>query len=102
MDIDVIFGSTGADEIHGYNGGLLSVGDPNNPTFELLLGNLIFGGDQNDTIYTQDGIDVIFCGNDDDTATAGSGDNLTIDSSFRPGARRSHLRPRRQRHPARR
>ncbi|HRW52090.1 MAG TPA: hypothetical protein P5081_04340 [Phycisphaerae bacterium] len=79
-DIDFIFGRDGADTIHGYNGGALSVGDVNNPDFELLLGNLIFGGNQNDTIDALDGIDVIFGGNDDDTITAGRGDTLTIGS----------------------
>ncbi|MCB9854569.1 MAG: PEP-CTERM sorting domain-containing protein [Phycisphaerales bacterium] len=79
-DIDVIFGRAGEDTIHGYGGGLLSVGDVNNPDFELRLGNLIFGGDQNDEIDTLDGIDVIFGGNDDDSVIAGKGDVLTIGS----------------------
>lgn len=79
-DIDVMFGGDGEDTIHGYGGGLLSVGDVNDPDFELKLGNLIFGGDQNDEIDALDGIDVIFGGNDDDSAIAGIGDVLTIGS----------------------
>ncbi len=77
-DIDVVFGGTGNDTIHGYSGGLLSIGDPNSPDFELRIGNVIFGGDNNDTIVTLDGIDVIFGGAGDDTVTAGKGDLLAI------------------------
>jgi hypothetical protein len=82
MDIDVIFGSTGEDKIHGYNGGLLSIGDPNDPDFELMLGNVVFGGDDDDEIDTLDGIDLIFCGMGNDTAQAGKGDVLEIDDTF--------------------
>lgn len=81
-DIDVIFGGNGRDTIHGYGGGLLSIGDSSNPDFELRLGNVIFGGDDDDEIDTLDGIDVIFGGEGDDTAQAGKGHLLEIDSSF--------------------
>ncbi|MGE0481063.1 MAG: PEP-CTERM sorting domain-containing protein, partial [Phycisphaerae bacterium] len=80
QDIDVVFGQDGNDTINGYNGGLLSVGDASNPDFELLLGNLIFGGNQDDEITTLDGIDVIFGGNENDTVTTGKGALLTIGS----------------------
>ncbi|MBK8914557.1 MAG: hypothetical protein IPM64_08125 [Phycisphaerales bacterium] len=79
-DIDFVFGGDGEDEIHGYGGGLLSIGDVSDPDFELRLGNLIFGGEQNDTIRTLDGIDVLFGGDDDDYIVAGKGDLLTIGS----------------------
>lgn len=81
-DIDVIFGAAGADVIHGYGGGLLSIGDPNNPDFELRLGNVIFGGDDGDMIDTLDGIDLIFGGNGPDTVEAGKGYRLEIDTTF--------------------
>jgi Ca2+-binding RTX toxin-like protein len=81
-DIDVIFGSNGNDTIHGYGGGLLSIGDPNNPDFELRLGNVIFGGNDDDDIDTLDGIDLIFAGDGNDTVAAGKGDLLQIDNSF--------------------
>lgn len=82
-DIDVIFGGGGADTINGYGGGKLSIGDPNNPDFELKLGNVVFGGDGDDTIVTLDGIDVIFGGDGDDTVSAGKGDTLDIDATFK-------------------
>ncbi len=81
-DIDVIFGGTGLDEIHGYGGGLLSIGSSSSPDFELRLGNVIFGGNEKDTIDALDGIDLIFCGDGDDVASAGKGHNLEIDSTF--------------------
>ncbi|MCB9849576.1 MAG: hypothetical protein H6817_02605 [Phycisphaerales bacterium] len=80
-DIDVVFGGAGDDDIHGFNGGLLSIGDPSDPAFELDLGNLIFGGDDADTIITSNGIDVIFCGDGDDVTTTGMGSVLTIGSN---------------------
>ncbi|MFN0135156.1 MAG: hypothetical protein ACKVS9_03465 [Phycisphaerae bacterium] len=79
-DIDVVFGGDDNDTINGYGGGLLSIGSVSNPDFELLLGNLIFGGDGDDEINTLDGIDVIFGGNDADTITTNKGDQLTIGS----------------------
>lgn len=82
-DIDVIFGGNDKDEIHGYGGGLLSIGDASDPDFELRLGNVVFGGDADDTIDTLDGIDVIFCGDGADTASAGKGHNLEIDTTFK-------------------
>ncbi|QOJ14063.1 MAG: hypothetical protein HRU75_05180 [Planctomycetia bacterium] len=81
-DIDVIFGGNGDDTIFGYGGGLLSIGDSSDPDFELKLGNVVFGGDQHDTIGTLDGIDLIFCGAGDDTVTAGNGHLLEIDTTF--------------------
>jgi len=82
-DIDVIFGRDGDDTIFGYGGGLLSIGDSSDPDFELKLGNVIFGGDQNDEIETLDGIDLIFCGAGDDTASAGKGHVLNINDTFK-------------------
>lgn len=81
-DIDVIFGGDDNDTISGYGGGMLSIGDPNDPTFELRLGNVIFGGDGNDNITTLDGIDVIFAGSGNDTVAAGKGDRIEIDDAF--------------------
>jgi len=81
-DIDVIFGGNGEDTIHGYGGGLLSLGDPDDPDFELRLGNVLFGGDQNDEIDALDGIDLIFGGEGDDTASGGEGHLLEIDDDF--------------------
>lgn len=85
-DIDVIFGGNQNDTIHGYGGGKLSIGDPNdpnNPPFELRLGNVVFGGDGEDEIETLDGIDVIFGGADNDTVSVGKGDVLNIDDTFK-------------------
>jgi Ca2+-binding RTX toxin-like protein len=82
-DIDVIFGGNGTDTIHGYGGGLLSIGDASNPDFELRLGNVVFGGDDDDEIDTLDGVDLIFGGAGNDTVSAGKGDTLKIDSSFK-------------------
>lgn len=79
-DIDVIFGGDGGDAIHAYGGGLLSIGDPNSPSFELHLGNLVFGGDQDDEVTALDGIDVVFGGDGDDTITTGKGALLSIGS----------------------
>ncbi|RIL12495.1 hypothetical protein DCC79_01240 [bacterium] len=81
-DIDVVFGGGEDDTIRGYGGGRLSIGDESDPTFELVLGNVVFGGDGDDAIATQDGIDVIFAGAGDDTAEAGAGDTLEIDDAF--------------------
>jgi len=80
-DIDVVFGDIGTDGIYGYNGGLLTIGDPSDPTFELKLGNLIFGGDDADEILTSNGIDVIFGGAGDDAITTGQGALLSIGSN---------------------
>lgn len=85
-DIDMIFGGDDNDTIHGYGGGKLTIldpNDPNNPDFELRLGNVIFGGDGDDEIDALDGIDVIFGGDGDDTVSAGKGDVLNIDDSFK-------------------
>ncbi len=87
-DIDVVFGGGGADTVRGYGGGALSIGDAADPTFELTMGNLVFGEAGEDDITTQDGIDVLFGGDDGDTLQAGQGADLDIagsggDSSFR-------------------
>ncbi|MCA9244445.1 MAG: PEP-CTERM sorting domain-containing protein [Phycisphaerales bacterium] len=81
-DIDVIFGGDGDDTIRAYGGGLLTIGDPNDPDFEARIGNVVFGGDGDDDITTLDGIDLIFCGNGDDTAAGGQGYNLNFDDVF--------------------
>lgn len=81
-DIDVIFGGDGADKIHAYSGGMLSIGDPNDPDFELMLGNVVFGGEGDDEIDALDGIDVIFGGDDNDVISAGNGAELNIDDDF--------------------
>ncbi|MFN8422742.1 MAG: calcium-binding protein [Anaerolineae bacterium] len=81
-DIDVVFGGGGDDTIRGYGGGLLSIGDANDPKFDLTLGNAVFGGDGDDDIACGDGIDVILGGDGDDTAQAGRGDTLEIDDDF--------------------
>ncbi len=81
-DIDVVFGGNGDDAIAGYGGGLLTIGDPGDPDFELRLGNVIFGGDNDDDIVTSNGIDVIFGGDGGDTVAAGLGDVLDIDTNF--------------------
>ena len=81
-DIDVIFGGIGNDTIRGYGGGLLSIGDVSDPDFELRLGNVVFGGDDDDDIITSNGIDLIFAGSGNDTVSAGKGDNLQIDDDF--------------------
>ncbi|MGE0481889.1 MAG: hypothetical protein AB7Q17_15610, partial [Phycisphaerae bacterium] len=82
-DIDVIFGGAGVDTISGYNGGLLSIGDASDPDFEFMLGNVIFGGSEDDEIETLDGVDVIFCGAGNDEAAAGKGYLLNIDDQFK-------------------
>jgi len=82
-EIDVIFGGDGDDTIRAYGGGLLSIGDPNEPDFELRIGNVVFGGDGDDRITTLDGIDLIFGGAQDDHVEAGLGDVLDIDDAFR-------------------
>ncbi len=81
-DIDVIFGGDDADVIRGYGGGLLTIGDPSDPDFELRIGNVVFGGAGDDDITTLNGIDLIFCGTGDDTAAAGQGYILNIDDVF--------------------
>lgn len=82
-DIDVVFGGGQDDVIHGYGGGLLSIGDASDPDFELQLGNVIFGGTGADEIDTLDGIDVIFGGTGGDTVAAGAGAVLDIDNTFK-------------------
>ena len=82
-DIDVIFGGDDNDTIHGYGGGMLSIGDVSDPDFELKIGNVVFGGDGDDEIETLDGIDLIFGGNGGDTVSAGKGAELNIDDSFK-------------------
>ncbi|MCB9176077.1 MAG: hypothetical protein H6648_02880 [Caldilineae bacterium] len=87
-DVDLIFAMDGADTIRAYGGGRLSIGDLAQPSFEIRLGNLIFGGAGEDDIRALDGVDVVFAGADDDTVTTGQGDALDIagsggDSRFR-------------------
>lgn len=81
-DVDVLFGGDDADTLRGYGGGLLSIGDAADPSFELVLGNVVFGGTGADDIATLDGIDVVFGGPDDDTVAVGAGDTLAIDDDF--------------------
>ncbi|MCA9251707.1 MAG: PEP-CTERM sorting domain-containing protein [Phycisphaerales bacterium] len=80
-DIDFIFGRDGNDVIAGFGGGLLSVGPASNPTFEIDLGNLIFGSTGDDEISTLDGIDVIFGGENDDNISTGKGARLALGSN---------------------
>ncbi len=77
-DVDIIFGRDGNDVIDGFGGGLLSVGPASNPSFEIELGNLIFGNEGGDDISTLDGIDVIFAGGDDDNISTAKGARLTL------------------------
>ncbi|MCP3981106.1 MAG: hypothetical protein GY716_17550 [bacterium] len=72
--IDMMFGGAGDDTMSGSNGGLLKVGQ----NFEFKLGNVMFGGGDNDSMTSRDGVDVMFGGPGNDTMSAGDGEVLSL------------------------
>ncbi len=74
-DLDLLFGGSGNDTIHGYDGGNLTIN-----SFTMQIGNLSFGGDNDDTIDCKDGIDLAFGGSGNDTIQCGKGFTFTNQS----------------------
>ncbi|MDX2197384.1 MAG: calcium-binding protein [Phycisphaerae bacterium] len=73
--IDVIFGGDMRDSIYAADGGDMTIG-----SFTIKLGNLVFGGLNDDIIESKKGIDVIFGQAGDDTITTDEGDQLSLNS----------------------
>jgi Ca2+-binding RTX toxin-like protein len=80
--IDFMFGGDQNDQLHGEDGGELSIG-ASPPVFEVNLGNLMLGQDGDDTLTARDGMDVMFGGPGVDTMTGGLGIDLMFGG---PGA----------------
>lgn len=78
--IDIAFGMDGDDKILVGDGGDMTTTASQPPCpFPIKLGNLVFGGVGVDEIVAKDGIDVLFGGDDGDTITAGKGHVFTFD-----------------------
>ncbi len=77
-DIDFLFGYTGDDTLNAYDGGLIVFSS----SFQMDFGNLLFGGEGNDTLTSGKGIDLAFGGPDDDVIRCGTGSTIIYDTSL--------------------
>lgn len=77
-DVDILFGQDGPDTIYCYAGGKLKIGS----NFEMILGNVAFGGNGNDLIYAEKGVDFLFGGDGSDTIEAQDGAQIDFGNNF--------------------
>ncbi len=64
--VDLMFGGDNEDEMHGDAGGQICTVNINNVSIPVRLGNLMFGGNDDDKMWAGGDLDLMFGQNDDD------------------------------------